>query len=194
MKNKTKEAEQKITSQIKVGVFRRLDNRFENLSDDSPRAFELHNRRKEALHEVFDGRKSVEVIDWGQTDDAQPHEFVEIVVGALAVKVFQYAVVPGLKFLGQKLAEKAVDEASGELVKTVVSWLRGPQEEKKVLDPRITLPDKTVISLDPPDRYATINILFADGKVESIKYPSLRSPRPAKHNRENVRSAALSLR
>jgi hypothetical protein len=102
MKNKTKEAEQKIT-QIKVGVFRRLDNRFENLGDDSPRALELHNRRKEALHEVFDGRKSVEVIDWGQTDDAQPHEFVEIVVGALAVKVFQ----PGLKFLGQKLAEKA---------------------------------------------------------------------------------------
>jgi hypothetical protein len=170
MKNKTKEAEQKITSQIKVGVFRRLDNRFENLSDDSPRAFELHNHRKEALHEVFDGRKSVEVINWGQTDDAQPHEFVEIVVGALAVKAFRYAVVPGLKFLGQKLAEKAVDEASGELVKAVVSWLRGPQEEKKVLDLRITLPDKTVISVDPPDRYATINIRFADGKVESINY------------------------
>jgi hypothetical protein len=53
------------------------------------------------------------------------------------VKVFRYAVVPGLKFLGQKLAEKAVDEASGELVKAVVSWLRGPQEEKKVLDLRI---------------------------------------------------------
>ena len=157
MKNKTKEAEQKITSQIKVGVFRRLDNRFENLSDDSPQALELHNRRKEALHEVFDGRKSVEVIDWGQTDDAQPHEFVEIVVGAPAVKVFRYAVVPGLKFLGQKLAEKAVDEASGELVKAT-------DTRRSTFDLRMERSNPSIT-------------------------PSLRSPRPAKHNRENVRSA-----
>lgn len=91
---------------------------------------------------MFDSKKSVEVVDWGQTDDTRPHEFVEIVLGAVAVQVFQYAVVPGLKFLGEKLAEKAVDEAASELVKAVVSWLRGPQEAKEVLDLVITLPDK----------------------------------------------------
>ncbi|SRR6266568_2880808 len=92
---------------ITLGVFRRLDNRFEGLPDDSPRRLELHNRRKEALHKAFDGEKSVEVLDWGQTNDAQSHEYVELLIGAVAAQTFQYAVVPGLKFLGQKLAEKA---------------------------------------------------------------------------------------
>jgi hypothetical protein len=45
-------------------------------------------------------------------------------IASAAVQMFQYAVVPGLKFLGEKLAEKAVDEAASELVKAVVSWLR----------------------------------------------------------------------
>jgi hypothetical protein len=76
----------------------------------------------------------------------------------------------GLKFLGQKLAEKAVDEAASELVKAVVSWLRPKQESKEILNLVITLPDKTVISVDPPDRRATIHIQFADGKVESVTY------------------------
>ncbi len=170
---KTQTSDQATTNplpRIQLGVFRRLDNRFEGLPDDSARALELHNRRRGALHEVFDSKKSVEVVDWGQTDDTRPHEFVEIVLGAVAVRVVQYAVVPGLKFLGEKLAEMAVDEAASELVKAVVSWLRGPQEAKEVLDLVITLPDKTVIRVDPPDRYATIQVRFADGKVESITY------------------------
>jgi len=79
-------------------------------------------------------------------------------------------VVPGLKCLGQKLAEKAVDEATSELVKAVVSWLRPKQESKEILDLVITLPDKTVIRVDPPDRSATIQIEFAQGKVESVTY------------------------
>ena len=76
----------------------------------------------------------------------------------------------GLKFLGQKLVEKAVDEGASELVKAVVSWLRPKQESKEILNIVITLPDKTVISVDPPDRYATINITFTDKKVESVTY------------------------
>jgi len=50
---------------LTLGVFRRLDNRFEGLSDDSPRALELHNRRRDALHEVFEVSTSVAVVDWG---------------------------------------------------------------------------------------------------------------------------------
>jgi hypothetical protein len=161
---------------IQIGVFRRLDNRFENLPDDSPRGLELHNRRKEALHEVFSVEKSVLVLDWGQTDDTKSHEYVELLIGAVATPAFQYLIVPGLKFIGQKLAEKAVDEATSELVKAVVARFRPKQEEKKILDFSITLPDKTIISVDPPDRNATITIQFANGKVESINYT--RSPEP----------------
>jgi hypothetical protein len=172
-----------LPPRITIGVFRRLDNRFEDLPDDSPRGLELHNRRKEALHEVFDSEKSVEVLDWGQTNDTQSHEYVELLIGVAAAPAFRYLVVPGLKFIGQKLAEKAVDETTSELVKAVVSWLRGPQQEKKILDFSVTLPDKTIISIDPPDRNATIQIHFADGKVESITYSqaSPHSPPPANH-------------
>ena len=95
---------------------------------------------------------------------------MELVIGLVGPPVFKYAIVPGLKFLGQKLAEKAVDEASSELVKTVVSWLRPKQESKEILDLTITMPDKTVIRVDPPDGSATIQIQFADGKVESVTY------------------------
>ena len=35
-----------MVSEINLWVYRRLDNRFEGLSDDSPRAIELHIRRK----------------------------------------------------------------------------------------------------------------------------------------------------
>ena len=151
-------------------VYRRLDNRFEGLSDNSPRALELHNRRKDALHAVLDGDPIIRVTDWGLTDDSRPHEFAEIALGAAATAVFQYAIVPGVKWLGLKLAEKAVDTALGELAKAIVAGLRPKQEAKQILDFIITLPDGTKIAVDPPDRYATININFADGSVQSLEY------------------------
>lgn len=155
---------------LTLEVLRRLDNRFEGLSDDSPRALELHNRRRAALHEVFDASTSLAVVDWGMTDDTTSHELVELVLGAAASAVFSYAIVPGLKFLGEKLAEAAVDHVTSEAVKAVVSWLRPKQEEKKVLGFVINLPDGTKIRVDPPDRTASVTISFANGRVESLTY------------------------
>lgn len=161
-----------MSYQVVLGVYRRLDNRFEGLSDDSPRAVELHNRRKIALHEVLDSEKLIEVVDWGDTDDSRPHEFVEITLGMVASTVFTYAIVPGLKYVAEKLAEKAVDEASSELAKWLIAKLRPKQESKEILDIQITLPDKTHIHVDPPDRDAEIRITFRDGTLGSITYAS----------------------
>ena len=157
---------------VTVGIYRRLDNRFEGLSDDSPRALELHNWRREALHEVLDNSKSVRVLDWGYTDDTVPHEYVEVVLGAAVSAAFSYAIVPGVKFLGKKLAEKAIDHATSEMVKALVSWLRPKQEEKKVLDFVIKLADGTMIQVDPPDRDASLTVRFNDGRAESVHYLS----------------------
>jgi hypothetical protein len=159
-----------MNNSITLGVYRRLDNRFEGLSDNSHRALELHNRRKDALHGVFDGDPILQVTDWGETDDSHPHEYVEILLGAAATAVFQYAIVPGIKWLGLKLAEKAVDTALSELAKVVVAKLRPKQEAKQLLDFIIRLPDGTRIAIDPPDRYATIRIDFADGSIQSLEY------------------------
>lgn len=157
---------------VLLGVYRRLDNRFENLADDSPRALELHNRRRDALHSVFDDISEIEVRNWGETDDAKPHEFVELSLAGVAGLVFTYAIVPGVQWLGKKLAEKAVDTALSELAKTIVAKLRPKQEAKQLLDFQITFPDGTQISVDPPDRAATIKITFKDGKVSSLNYSS----------------------
>ena len=155
---------------LKLGVYRRLDYRAEGLGDDSPRALELHNLRKRALHEVFDHEPNIQVIDWGNTDDEHPHEFVELVLSIAGSAAFQYVIVPGVKWLGNKLAEKAIDAAVIELVKAIVARLRPKQEEKQILDFALKLPDGTVIAVDPPDRYGTVRIQFSDGSIQSIEY------------------------
>jgi hypothetical protein len=110
------------------------------------------------------------VTDWGDTDDSRSHEYVELLLGAAATPVFQYAIVPGIKWIGLKLAEKAVDTALSELAKAVVAGLRPKQEAKQLLDFIIKLPDGTQIAVDPPDRSATITITFADGSVQGLEY------------------------
>ena len=158
---------------VMLGVYRRLDNRFENLPDDSPRALELHNRRRDALHSVFDNDSQITVVAWGNTDDVSPREFVELsLAGAAAGAAFTYVIVPGLQWLGKKLLEKAVDTGMSELAKAIVARLRPKQEAKQILDFQINLPDGTRVSVDPPERYATITIKFKDGRVSSLNYAS----------------------
>jgi len=155
---------------LTLGVYRRLDNRFEGESDDSPRALELHVRRKDALHAVFDADENLQVLNWGQTNDSSSHEFVELSLASIAGAAFTYAVVPGLQWLGKKLAEKAVDTVLAETVKAIIAKLRPKQEAKQLLDIVVTMPDGTQVSVDPPDRNATIHIAFAGGTSVSINY------------------------
>jgi hypothetical protein len=158
---------------IVVGVYRRLDNRLEGLDDHSPRALELHNCRKLALHDAFDTDPAMRVTNWGETDSTTSHELVDIVVAAAASATFHYAIVPGMTWLAQKIAEKAVDTALGELAKAVVSKLRGKQDEMTIQDFSVHLPDGTNINVDAPDQSATITIVFRDGKTESISYAKM---------------------
>lgn len=153
-----------------LGVVRRLDNRLEGLPDDSPRGLELHDRRKEALHSVLDGDTSLQVINWGKTNDCESREFVELSIVAVADAVFKYAVVPGLLWLGKKLAEKTVDAVASEAVKALIAKLFPKQEAKQLKDITITMPDGTTISVDAPDLSATMHIKFADKTSVSINY------------------------
>jgi len=118
---------------------------------------------------VFD-KSDVTVFDWGQTDDKLSHEYVELVIAA-GYAILKYVITPGLKLLGEKLAEKAVEEASSNIVRWVVSKLRPAQEREEVLDFHIDLADGTHIRVDPPERgEAEIHVSFADGTVSSISY------------------------
>ena len=147
MPNPFKEGELTWNLKITLVVYRRLDNRFQGLSDDSPLALGLHNRRKSALHEVLDGEKSITVLSWGDTDDTRSHEFVQLILTHLASAVLIYPIVPGLKYVAEKLAEKAVDEGTSEIAKWLISKLRPNQESKKILDFEITFADGTTDSM-----------------------------------------------
>lgn len=155
--------------QIKLFVYRRLDNRFKGEPDTSDFALELHNRRKAALHAVFDDDPQITVEDWGSTDDVRSHEFVELSL-VLAAKALHYAIVPGLLWLGTKLAEKGFDALWSEGAKAIVSKLRGEQKERRINDFDIKFPDGTTVTVHPPDGEATIRIHLKDGSMEVTKY------------------------
>jgi branched-subunit amino acid transport protein AzlD len=168
-----------MNNSIKVGVYRRLDNRLEGLPDNSPLALELHNRRKVALHEVFDDQTAISVLNWGNTDDSKPHEYVEIIITALSAQLMGPIVISALKELGMVLVEKAVDEITSATIKWVISKLIKKQEEKKIQDFTIVLKDGTFIRVDPPQGKSKITINFSDSGITSIKYKS-KMPNPEK--------------
>lgn len=148
---------------IRLGVYRE----YEGDSGGHARALELHNRRRDALHEALDS-DSVQVKDWGATDDTQPHEFVEITLLFLS-PVATHLAAEGLKYLGKKMADKAIDESTSEIVKWIITKLRKPQEEKKIRDLNITLPSGAFITVNPPEN-GEVKIMFSGGDVASITY------------------------
>jgi hypothetical protein len=156
--------------QVTLAVYRRLDNRDEGLSDDSPRALELHNLRKQALHDALDGRGEVRVLDWGETDDSGPHELVTIVVGAVGAALLTGVVLPAVRLLGQKLAEKAVDEATSGLVQWIVAKLVPKQQAKQILDFSVSLPDGTTVRCDLKDGKGEIQITGSGGATATVRF------------------------
>jgi hypothetical protein len=157
---------------VKVCVYRRLDDRIQNLPPHSPLALELHRRRAEALQDVFSNFEGAEVLDWGLTHDNVDHEFVELILGTLGAASFNYVIVPGLEFVGKKLLDAGVDTVVGEFVKAFISRVRPKQEAKQILDFEITLPDGTTVAVDPPDRNASVTVTTSDGTPHTITYRS----------------------
>jgi hypothetical protein len=132
-------------------VCRRLDNRAEGLSDDSPRAAELHILRARALHDVLDGDQTWEVRSWGDTDDVKPHEWVELWLWFQEVaQQLTPLAVPALMYVGKILVEAGISAATAEAIKRLVAGSRKKQEENQLRDVIITFPDgSTKINCHP---------------------------------------------
>lgn len=159
-----------MENKIIIGVFRRLDNRFDGLDDNSDQALDLHNLRKKALNDVFDKKSTIQVIDWGNTNDTIPHEYVELILTTITSSIILPFIIKGIKELGKKLVEKAIDETTSELVKWVITKLIKKQKEQKILDFNIKLKDGTLITVDPPQGKSEIRVNFKNGELTSIKY------------------------
>ena len=159
-----------MNTKLDLCVYRRLDNRSEGLSDDSPRALELHNRRKRALHDVLEEEPAWRIEDWGETDDAKPHELVELIIVVLSSPQFQAVAMPAITLVGGIVLKSALDTATSEAVKKLIAKLWSKQQNKEILDYQINLPDGTSIRVYPEDDDAEITIRLKNGKTVSLHY------------------------
>lgn len=153
-----------------LGVYRRLDNRSEGFGDDSPRAVELHNRRKQALHDALDNGPIWRVESWGLTDDTQPHEFVELAISIVTNPTFQATALPVLVYFGGKLLDAAVDKIFIDPIKELISRLYEKQKRKEILDYQIRPSGEIIIRCDPIDDDMVITLLLKDGEEVKINF------------------------
>jgi hypothetical protein len=136
------------TLRVTLTVCRRLDNRFEGLPDDSPRALELHNRRKEALHEVLDDHAEWKVEKWGLTDDEKPHEDVDLVVSLVTNPHVHAAVLSGVNWVSAELARDVLGAAVAMALDKLFKHFAQKQREQKLQSASAKLPDGTEVALD----------------------------------------------
>jgi hypothetical protein len=171
--------EAEASKQVTLAVYRLLDNRFEGLSDDSPRALELHERRKVALHEALDGNPAVTVTSWGDTDDVASHELVTVILLVVGHAVLNHVLLPGGQWLAEKLAEKLVDEGVRRAIDHIVDVFRKKQTAEQLNDFTATLHDGTWICVRPPKQGGTISIGFVGENAVSISYLGASDGDPA---------------
>jgi hypothetical protein len=140
-----------------------------HLSDHPSDAVELHNRRRNALHDVLDGEDTINVLDWGLTDNDHPQEFVEIILSVTSSIVFDYPVdKPGLNEIALRLRKRAIKPKMLDLIKWLILKLKPKQVSQEILDFQIRLPDGTRIDVHPPNKGGQVRMKYADGTVDQV--------------------------
>lgn len=157
-----------MANTVRIGVKRIFGFELSKAVPDEDVAMELHTNRKDALHEVFDGQV-VQVKDWGQTDDTQPHEYIELVVDVGTFLWTNPIVIPVAKWIFEKLADKALDGGLDNFFSWLLPGLRKKQEEKKIGDVQIQMPNGFVVNIYKPENGGNIQV-FGDGKVSEIRF------------------------
>lgn len=156
-------------NEISIGIFRVFGNELEKPVADIDVALQLHNNRKQALHDVFDYRQDVVVADWGQTDDSQPHEFVSIAIGIGATALVNHVLIPAAKYIFEKIADKAIDTVLEKSVSWILSKFKKKQEERKIGSFEIRLPNGVVLFADKPQDGGKIKFIV-NGEWQEIEF------------------------
>jgi len=154
---------------IQIGVFRIFGNELEQPLNDNEVALQLHNNRKQSLHDVFDNQKEIEVLDWGQTDDSQPHEFVSIAIGIGATALTNHVLIPAAKYIFEKIADKAIDTALEKSVSWILSKFKKKQKEEKIGRFEIRLPNGVVLFADKPEQGGKIKFTV-NGEWQEVEF------------------------
>lgn len=150
-------------AEIKLQVFRRLDDRDKSLALLEPQTkalrLELHKLRQTALHSIFHDEFKGFVRNWGETDLLEDRELVELLVEAV-----NHLTVPFvLGWMAKELASKGFDSATSTFVAWLVGRLGKKQEEGQILNSDLILPDGTTVSVDIRRPNNAIHLKFSDG-------------------------------
>ena len=132
---------------FRVGVYRVL------VGDTDELKLERHKARGAAVMAEFTNADDVTVLSWGDAADEEPHEFVELLVAVVGSPEVQSAATSVITWMGLKLAEKAIDDASTAGFKALARRIfRAQKAEKQVNDAWITGPDGAPrITMFPPE-------------------------------------------
>jgi hypothetical protein len=121
--------------QIRIGVYRM------DLNVPVPEIIlKNHKLRRDALHDAFDNDEA-EVTDWGLTNDDNPHEYVEIILSIAGPALARHVVLPAVRMLFEKIAEKAVDTFAEKAVSWIIAKLKPTYEKKQIAETIVMLPD-----------------------------------------------------
>jgi hypothetical protein len=171
-----------MQEQFELSVYRRLDNRLgadPDWTDSSPLAWELHQRRASALHETFDDDASLQVLDWGDTDDGErTHELVELMVAAGAAVA---AAVPASAILGWigGVLSSVLSDIAVDAVKSMIARLKRKQDENQIADFTVRVGGRDVVSIFPEDRGGEVRVQTPDGRWLTATWTAPSAELPA---------------
>ena len=144
--------------ELKLGFYRLFGQELVPPANEDDVSLELHRNRSVALHEVLDGAEEIKVLDWGQTDTG-PHEYVSLVVGLIGPVIAKHVVLPAVKYMFEKIADKAIDTIFEKAVSWIVLKMKKKQDEKKIGEYHITLPNGTAITVTNPKEGSKLRFL-----------------------------------
>lgn len=166
-----------MPQQIRLNVYRRLDNRLEGLDDQSPRGIELHTVRASALHEALDDDPHILIASWGCTDDTKSHELVHLLLEFVSNPAVTGAASAALTWLGSQVLD-AFGDVVTDGIKSVIQRLKGQQKADRIRDFTIELPNEVKIRVDPGRDHSTISVSTTPDSV-TIKFNELPDPEDA---------------
>lgn len=163
-------------SRLTIGVGRHMPDSGVTHKAVEETTLRSHERRKQALHEIFDQQTGVLVADWGRTDDTEPHEYVELVLEIVSRPEVVAAALPVVVYIGG-IVSNAAGSLLADAVKALLPKLRAKQQEKDVQSVHIFVPGGIRLIIVPQGTGARVTVDTGKASVE-VDYDASESELP----------------
>ena len=156
---------------LRLTVWRRIDDYHRGLADHSPMARELHRRRLAALTSALASSSTCTVTDWG-TDDgtgAPLKASLRLRPCGRGERAGHPPPAP-LRQLARILGADGVRDETVAAVLWLIRRLRSPQRQQRILDHEIALPGGQTLWSDPDGEHLLITVTLAGGERRHVHW------------------------